>query len=86
MVYLTCADGHRSGWARCDQNMDRSGCKSAPLPADVQSHLFGCFAIQLLAASEESCHRFSFFLSFFLSFFSSVKLVEIITEESTTIL
>ena len=21
---------YRSGWARCDQNMDRSGCKSAP--------------------------------------------------------
>ena len=82
MVYLTCADGHRSGWARCDQNMDRRGCKSAPLHADVLSHLFGSSAIQPLASSEESCHRFSFFLSFF----NSVKLVEIITEESTTIL
>ena len=36
---------HWSGWARCDQNMDWSGCKSAPLHADVRSHLSGSSAI-----------------------------------------
>ena len=36
---------HRSGWARCDQNMDWSGCKSAPLHADVRSHLSRSSAI-----------------------------------------
>ena len=42
---------HWSGWARCDQNMDWSGCKSAPLYADVGSRLSGSSAIQPLAAS-----------------------------------
>ena len=51
---------HWSGWARCDQNMDWSGCKSAPLHADVRSHLSGSSAIQPLAASEESWHRIFF--------------------------
>ena len=51
---------HRSGWARCDQNMDWSGCKSAPLHADVRSHLSGSSAIQPLASSEESWHRIYF--------------------------
>ena len=37
---------HRSGWARCDQNMDWSGSKSAPLHADVRSHLSGSSTIQ----------------------------------------
>ena len=36
---------HWSGWARCDQNMDWSGWKSAPLHADVRSHLSGSSAI-----------------------------------------
>ena len=56
---------HRSGWARCDQNMDWSGCKSAPLHADVRSHLSGSSTIQPLAASEESWHRCFFFCFFF---------------------
>ena len=51
---------HRSGWARCDQNMDWSGCKSAPLHADVRSHLSGSSAIQPLAASEERWHNIFF--------------------------
>ena len=51
---------HRSAWARCDQNMDSSGSKSAPLHADVRSHLSGSSAIQLLAASEESWHSLFF--------------------------
>ena len=51
---------HRSAWARCDQNMDWSGSKSAPLHADVRSHLSGSSAIQLLAASEESWHSLLF--------------------------
>ena len=37
--------------------MDWSGCKSAPLHADVRSHLSGSSAIQPLAASEKSWHR-----------------------------
>ena len=52
---------HWSGWARCDQNMNWSGCKSAPLYADVRSRLSGSSAIQPLAASEESWHRIFFF-------------------------
>ena len=52
---------HRSGWARCDQNMDWSGCKSAPLHADVLSHLPGSSTIQPLAASDESWHRLYFY-------------------------
>ena len=48
---------HRSGWARCDQNMDWSCCKSVPLHADVRSHLSVSSAIQPLAASEKSWHR-----------------------------
>ena len=48
---------HRSRWARCDQNMDWSDCKSAPLHADIRSHLYGSSATQPLAASEESWHR-----------------------------
>ena len=64
---------HRSGWARGDQNMNRSGCKSAPLPAlhaDVRSHLSGSSVIQPLAASEESWYRFFLlFLFFFLLLF-----------------
>ena len=66
-----CHDGvsdlcrNRSGWARCDQHMDWRGCKSAPLHADVRSHLSGSSEIQPLAASEESWHRlfFKFFYS-----------------------
>ena len=65
-----CHDGvsdlcrNRSGWARCDQHMDWRGCKSAPLHADVRSHLSGSSEIQPLAASEESWHRlfFNFFI------------------------
>ena len=49
----------RSGWGRCDQNMDWNGCKSAPLHADVQSQLSGSSAIQPLAASQKSWHRIS---------------------------
>ena len=52
---------HWSGWARCDQNMDWSGCKSAPLYADVRSRPSGSSTIQPLAASEESWHRIFFF-------------------------
>jgi len=48
---------HRSGWARCDQNMDWTGCKSSPLHADVRSHLFGSSAI------EERWHNIFFFLT-----------------------
>ena len=55
----------QSGWARCDRNIDWSGCKSAPLQADVRSHLSGSSAIQPLAASEERWHR-SFFNFIFL--------------------
>ena len=40
--------------------MDWSGSKSAPLHADVRSHLSGSSAIQLLAASEESWHSLFF--------------------------
>ena len=50
------------GWARCDQNMDWSGCKSAaaPLHADVLSHLSGSSAIHPSAASDERyCLTFS---------------------------
>ena len=54
---------HRSGWARCDQNMDWSVCKSLPLQADVRSHLSGSSAIQPLAASEERWHSIFFFLT-----------------------
>ena len=52
---------HWSGWVTCDQNMDWSGCKSAPLHAEVQSHLSGSTAIQPLAAGEGSWHC-NFFL------------------------
>ena len=50
---------HRSGWARCDQNVDWSSCKSAPLHADIRYHLSGSSAIHPLAVSEESGHRLS---------------------------
>ena len=53
---------HWSGWVRCDQNMDYSGCKSAPLHADVQSHLSVSSAIQPLAASEISWHGLFIYL------------------------
>ena len=43
---------HRSGWARCDQNINWIGCKSAPLHADVRSHLSGSSIRQLLVACE----------------------------------
>ena len=49
----------RSGWAKCDQNMDLNGCKSAPLHTDVRSHFSGSSAIQPLATSEKSWHRIS---------------------------
>ena len=57
---------HRSGWARCDQNMDWSDCKSAPLHADVRSNLSVSSAIQPLAASEERWHRLFIYLSIYL--------------------
>ena len=58
----------QSGWVRCDQNMDWSGCKGAPLHADDQSHLSGSSAIQPLAASGESWHGiYIYFLLFFLN-------------------
>ena len=56
---------HRSGRAKCDQNMDWSGCKSASLNADVRSCLSGSSAIQPLAASEESWHRLFFIYLYF---------------------
>ena len=43
---------HRSGWARCDQNINWIGYKCAPLHADVRSHLSGSSIIQLLVACE----------------------------------
>ena len=43
---------HRSGWARCDQNVNWIGYKCAPLHADVRSYLSGSFIIQLLVACE----------------------------------
>ena len=42
--------------------MDWSGCKIAPLHADVRSHLSGSSAIQPLAASEESWHHLFYFI------------------------
>ena len=42
--------------------MDYSGCKSAPLHADVQSQLSVSSAIQPLAASEESWHGLFIYL------------------------
>ena len=42
----------RSGWARCDKNINWSGCKSAPLHVDVRSHLSGSSIIQLSVACE----------------------------------
>ena len=39
--------------------MDWSGCKSAPLHADIRSHLAGSSAIQPLAAGQESLHPLS---------------------------
>ena len=53
----------------CDQNMDWSGCKSAPLQADVRSHLSGSSAIQPLAASGESWHRLFIYLFIYLFIF-----------------
>ena len=58
---------HWSGWARCDQNMDWSGCKNAPLHADVRSHLSGSSAI----------HRMFFVLFCFVLFLSSFPLVSL---------
>ena len=43
---------HRSGWARCDQNVNWIGYKCAPLHADVRSYLSGSSIIQLLVACE----------------------------------
>ena len=45
--------------------MDLSGCNSAPLHADVRSHFSGSYAIQPLAANEESWHRLFFIVSLF---------------------
>ena len=61
MVYLTCAViglGGRGVIKNTDWSW--SGCKSAPLHADVRSHLSGSSAIQPLASSEESWHRIYF--------------------------
>ena len=57
---------HWSGWARCDQTMDWSGCKSAPLHADVRPHLSGSSAI----------HRMFFVLFCFVFFFKLFSLGE----------
>ena len=43
---------HRSGWTRCDQNINWIGYKCAPLHADVRSHLSGSSIIQLSVACE----------------------------------
>ena len=40
----------RSGWPRCDQNVNWIGYKCAPLHADVRSYLSGSSIIQLLVA------------------------------------
>ena len=61
MVYVTCAViglGGRGVIKNTDWSW--SGCKSAPLHADVRSHLSGSSAIQPLASSEESWHRIYF--------------------------
>ena len=84
----------QSGQARCDQNMDGSGCKSAPLHADVQSHLSGSSAIQPFAASGESWHSIYTFSCVFLEFtltlrlgpWGSIKYLDTPTGESLEIL
>ena len=76
---------HRSGWAKCDQNVDWSGCKSAPSHADVRSHLAGSSAIQPLAASEESWYRLFFYLFIFIYVFLVMmigKILSIVTTQT----
>ena len=64
MVYLTCAVIGLGGRGVI-KTWTESGCKSAPLHADVRSHLSGSSAIQPLAASEESWKNRIFFPSVF---------------------
>ena len=64
MVYLTCAVIGVDGQGEIQHGLKR--LHSAPLHADVRSHLSGFSAIQPLAVSEESWHCLFIYLFIYL--------------------